>query len=154
MLDIEFPIKKEGLKMPSLNHSYLCSRILHQLFENSSIEALTELTIDIDNGITPDICIYPSETIQPDFSRDVTKMQQMPVVAIEIISASQNIQDILEKAERMIKAGIKAVWTVEPYTRTIFTTTEKGEEILHSQSVKSEDVEVDFKKIFESGLSK
>lgn len=31
--------------MPSLNHGYLCSRRLRQLFENQSIEALTDLKI-------------------------------------------------------------------------------------------------------------
>ncbi|MCP4351366.1 MAG: Uma2 family endonuclease [Desulfobacterales bacterium] len=135
--------------MPSLNHSYICSRILRQLFQNDSIEALTELTIDIDNGLTPDICVYPSEFINPNFSRDIAKVQQMPILAIEVISASQNIQDILEKAERLVKKGVKAVWTVEPYTRSIFVTTEEGENILYNQPVESENVKVDFKQIFE-----
>jgi Uma2 family endonuclease len=148
MLDFDLLVKKTGQKMPSLNHSYLCSRILRQLFENQSIEALTELTIDIDNGLTPDICVYPAEVIQPNFSRDVTKMQQLPILAIEVISASQNIQDILEKAERMVNAGVRAVWSVEPYTRSVFLTTPTRENIIYNQHVESEGIAVDFKKIF------
>ncbi len=148
MLDTELPETKHD-EMPSLNHSYICSRILRQLFQHDSIEALTELTIDIDNGLTPDICVYPAESINPNFSRDIAKVQQMPILAIEVISASQNIQDILEKAERMVKEGVKAVWTIEPYTRSIFVTTEKEENILYNQPVESENVKVDFKKIFE-----
>jgi Uma2 family endonuclease len=148
MLNLDLPVKKTSQEMPSLNHSYLCSRILRQLFENQSIEALTELTIDIDNGLTPDICVYPSEVIQPNFSRDVTKMQKMPILAIEVISASQNIQDILEKAEQMVKSGVKAVWSVEPYTRAVFVTTEQGEQIIYHRKVASEGIEVDFKMIF------
>ena len=64
MLDIEFSTKTQE-DIPSLNHSFLCSRILRQLFSNDSIEALTELTLDIDNGLTPDICVYPKESIWP-----------------------------------------------------------------------------------------
>jgi Uma2 family endonuclease len=72
----------------------------------------------------------------------------MPILSIEVVSASQNIQDILEKSERMVKAGIKAVWTVEPYTRTIFVTTTQGERIFYNQEVESEGIKVDFRKIF------
>jgi Uma2 family endonuclease len=149
MLDMEFPLEKPSIDMPSLNHSYLCSRILRQLFEDDSIEALTELTLDIDNGLTPDICVYPANLINPNFSRDITKLSLLPTLAIEVISASQNIQEILEKSERMIQAGIPAVWTVEPYTRTIFITTAQGEQICYNQPVESEGVKVDFKTIFQ-----
>jgi Uma2 family endonuclease len=153
MLDVELPVANQKEEMPSLNHSYLCSKILRQLFGNPAIEALTELTLDVDNGLTPDICIYPAETIHPNFLRDVMKMQRMPTVAIEVISASQNIQGILEKAERLVKAGVKVVWTVEPYTRTVFVTTEAGESIFHNQPVESEGIKVDFKQIFETTQS-
>ncbi len=53
MLDIEFPIENQNTDALSLNHSYLCSQILRQLFNDPSIEVLTELTLDIDNGLTP-----------------------------------------------------------------------------------------------------
>ncbi|ETX07893.1 Uma2 family endonuclease [Candidatus Entotheonella palauensis] len=70
------------------------------------------------------------------------------MVAIEVISASQNIQDMLIKAECLIQAGVKAVRTVEPYSRTVFVTTDAGESILHNQPVASEGVQIDFKHIF------
>jgi Uma2 family endonuclease len=148
MLDIDFPPDRATPDMPSLNHSYVCSRILRQLFADARIEALTELSLDIDNGLTPDICVYPAECIHPNFSRDVSKLQQMPILAIEVISASQNIQDILIKSERLVRAGVKAAWTVEPFTRTVFVTTPEGETIVHDRIVESEGVRVDFGKIF------
>ncbi len=148
MSDTEVSVEKKGSDMPSLNHSFICSRILRQLFEYDELEALTELTLDIDNGLTPDICVYPSELIKPNFLRDITKLQQMPILSVEVISASQNIQDLLEKAERIVKAGTKTVWTIEPYTKAIFVTTDQGESILYNQDVESEGIKVDFKKIF------
>jgi Uma2 family endonuclease len=148
MLDMEFPVKEESEKMPSLNHSYICTQILRQLFSYPDIEVLTELTLDIDNGLTPDICVYPSEIINPNFSRDINKLPLMPSLAIEVISSSQNIQTLLEKAERMIQAGIKTVWTVEPYTHSIFVTSAAGERIVYNNEVESEGVKVNFKAIF------
>lgn len=148
MLDIDLPDTQPATGMPSLNHSYLCSRILRQLFADEHIEALTELTLDIDNGLTPDICVYPAECIQPNLSRDIARFQPLPTLAIEVISASQNIQEMLLKAERLVKAGVKVVWTVEPFTRTLFVTTPGGETILHDALVESEGIRVDFRKIF------
>jgi Uma2 family endonuclease len=148
MLDIEFPLEPENIDMPSLNHSYICSQVLRQLFANDKIEAFTELTLDIDKGLTPDICVYPAEIISPNFLRDVSKLAQMPILAIEVISASQNIQVLLEKAEHLIQAGIKVVWTIEPYTQTIFITTAQSEERVYNQAVEFDLIKVDFKKIF------
>lgn len=140
--------EKEESEMPSFNHSYICNRVLRQLFENEAIDALPELTLDIDKGITPDISVFAENTIKPNFLRDFVRFPEMPIIAIEVISASQNIQDLLEKAELLVKNGVKAVWTIEPFGGSIFVTTKEGEEIFHNQEVESENIKVDFKKIF------
>ena len=72
----------------------------------------------------------------------------MPVLAIEIISASQSNQQLLEKSQLLIQNGIKSVWTVEPFTNTVFVTTKDGEKRFHNQIVESEDIKVDFRQIF------
>lgn len=109
---------------------------------------MPELTLDIEKGITPDISVYPKEKIKPDFLRDFTKFPEMPVLAVEVISASQNIQDLLEKARKLVLAGTKAVWTIEPFGCTIFVATESGEQIFHDQEVESAGIKIDFRKIF------
>ncbi len=140
--------RSEEKEMPSFNHSYICKEILRQLFENENIDAFPELTLDIENGIIPDISVYVRKKVKPDFFRDYAKYPEIPVLAVEVISASQNIQTLLEKAETLIKNGVKVVWTIEPFSRTVFVTTDKGEEIFHDQIVESENIKVDFKKIF------
>ncbi len=45
--------------------------------------------------------------------------------------------------------GIKAAWTIKPYTRSIFVTTLEGEKIYYNQKVESAGIKVDFKEIFE-----
>jgi len=140
-------------KMPTLNHSYICSQIMRQLLSDERIEVLPELTLAIGNGITPDISVYPKEEIKPNFLEDITRFEKPPTLAIEIISPSQNIQELLEKAKILLQAGSKTVWTIEPYSRTVFVTTAKGTRISHDTIVESDEIKVDFSKIFASDIS-
>lgn len=148
LAELEAEVATEEKEMPSLNHSYICLQIIRQLLENPEIEPLPELTLEIEKGITPDICVYPKAKIKPNFRRDITKYPDPPILAIEVISASQNIQDLLVKADLLVAHGVKAVWTIEPFTNTIFVTTRDSEEKFTNQVVESEGIIVDFKRIF------
>lgn len=134
--------------IPSLNHSYICLQILKQLITNESIEPLPELTLDIANGLTPDISIFPKAIIQPNPFRDIIRFQERPILAIEVVSSSQTIQDMLQKAIQMVSEGIKVVWTVEPFSRTVFVTTQDGETLFHEELIENEGIQVDFTKVF------
>ncbi len=138
----------EDREMPSLNHSYICLQIIRQLIENPDIEPLPELTLDIGKGLTPDISVYPKGKVAPNFLKDYPKYPEMPIVAIEVISASQNIQDLLDKSEVLIENNVKAVWTIEPFTNTIFVTTKDGIKKSLTQEIENEGIKVDFKKVF------
>lgn len=138
----------EEREMPSFNHSFICAEIIEQIAKNKALKALPGLTLNIGNGLTPDVSIYRRDEIKPNFLRDFPKYPAMPIVAVEVISASQNIQDLLEKAQVLIASGVKAVWTIEPFSNSIFVTTTDGEEVFHNQRVESEGVTVDFRKIF------
>jgi Uma2 family endonuclease len=137
-----------NLDMPSLNHSYVCFQLLRQLTRNERFYSLPEITLDIDNGLTPDIAVFPAESIHPDFFNDVTRLSHPPLLAIEVISPSQNIQAMLDKARTLVRAGVKAVWTVEPFTRSVFVTTPGGDALFHGELVETEGIRVDFAKVF------
>ncbi len=140
-------------KMPTLNHSYICSQIMRQLLPNERIEVLPELTLAVGSGLTPDISVYLKEEIKPDFWNDITRFDKSPLIAIEIISPSQNIQDLLEKAKILANSGAKAVWTVEPFSHSIWVTTEKETQLFHNTRIESEGIAVDFQKIFGGDIS-
>jgi Uma2 family endonuclease len=140
--------EKTGL---SFNCSYICWQAVLQLSQNPAIAALPNLTLDVDEGLTPDICVYPKEKVTPDFFRDIAKYPEMPIIAIEIVSASQNIEDLIVKAQTLVDNGIKAVWTVEPFTNTVFVTDKSGEKRFHNEAVESEGLRVDFRQIFGAG---
>jgi Uma2 family endonuclease len=145
---IEVEEDEEKLETPSFNHSFICGEIAEQINKTEVYKAMPELTLKINKGITPDVSVYLRKNIKPNFSRDYSKFPEMPILAIEVISASQNIQHLLEKAKRLIKEGVKAVWTIEPFTNTIFVTTENSEKKFYNQEVESEGIKVDFRQIF------
>ncbi|CDI00838.1 conserved hypothetical protein [Candidatus Competibacter denitrificans Run_A_D11] len=134
--------------MPSLNHSYICLQILKQLISNETIEPLPELTLDIANGLTPGISIFPKAKIQSNPFRDILRFQERPILAIEVVSSSQIIQEMLQKATQLVNEGVKVVWTVEPYSRTVFVTTQNGETLFHEELIENEGIQVDFSKFF------
>ena len=85
----EVAVLEEQEEMPSFNHSIICADIAEQIYENKQMKALPELTVDIGNSITPDLSVYERDKIKPNFRRDVTRYGEMPILAIEVISASQ-----------------------------------------------------------------
>jgi len=49
----------------------------------------------------------------------------------------------------MIQAGVKAVWTVEPFSRAVFMTTAAGDYLNHNYRVESRGIVVDFQQVFQ-----
>ena len=136
--------------MPSLNHSYICAQIMRQLLKDESLQPLPELTLDIEKGLTPDISVFRKEQIKPNFFEDILRMKELPVLAVEVISSSQSIQELLEKAKVLVKAGVATVWTVEPYGRSIFAVSSTEQKLFHEELVAAEGISVDFAKVFAS----
>jgi len=140
--------QEQEKEMPSLNHSYICVQIMRQLLKDEKIQPLPELTLAVENGLTPDISVFPTEQIQPNFFEDVLKVDRLPLLAIEVISSSQSIQSILDKAKLLVKSGVKTVWIIEPYGRSIFVLDLTGQQLFHEEVVTSEGIQVDFAKVF------
>lgn len=143
---VEDQITKE--EMPSLNHSYLSWRIMQQLSQNPEIAPLPELTIDIGSGLTPDVSVYPLEKVKPDFWHDVTRFSEVPLLAIEIVSPNQSVNNLVAKAEILIANGIKTVWVIEPVLKSIAVITKNGKQTFQNQTVESDGIKVDFRRIF------
>ncbi len=135
-------------KMPSLKYSFSCAEILRQMMQNEAIQPLPELTLDIENGLTPDISVYRHEEIKIEPFEDELKVKQMPVLAVEVVPSSQTIQALREKSKVMKNAGIAAVWTVEPYLKSVLVSDADGERVYREETVESENISVDFSKVF------
>ncbi len=133
---------------PSLNHSYVCKRIILEIEQTGEWEAWPELTLDIEGGLVPDIAIYKAGLLKPDFTEDKIRCDILPQIVIEIVSPSQAIHELMLKAGKYLKAGIPVVWTVEPYGGVIYISKKDERKVLVAESVESEGLKIDFSKIF------
>ena len=107
--------------MPSLNHGLIQSNLIFELKTlyrtNYSFPSEIEIIMPQKPNCVPDIAIYPK--IQMDHLHDISKMKDMPITAIEIVSSSQSNDDILAKFERYFLAGVQSCWLVMPSFQAI-----------------------------------
>lgn len=109
---------------PSYYHSYLCANVISALKHEGTYSIFTELTLAIDGkDYIPDVSVYPKRTVILG-KRDIGRMSDMPLTAIEIVSPSQTMDDALMKFEVYFRAGIKSCWLVSPVTMTVNVYTE------------------------------
>lgn len=127
--EIEEDEIEEDENMGSYNHGYIQVR-LGILFDRlGNFTPINELSLDVSGvdlskfdlrtkeEIKPDVCLYPKRGLsQP---RDILKMREMPLLAIEILSPRQGVYDILEKFRLYFELGIQSCWLVEPATRVV-----------------------------------
>jgi hypothetical protein len=76
---------------------------------SSEIVPLPELTLDIDNGLTPNISVFWKSKIKPNLFHDISKFPDKPILAIKAISSSQTIQEMLQKSKQIVNEGVKTV---------------------------------------------
>jgi Uma2 family endonuclease len=104
---------------PSYQHSYVQSKLIVALSRYEQFSVFSELTLVIgDQEYVPDICLYPKQTVTFG-EEDQVRMTEMPLLAVEILSPSQTLQDGVEKLKAYFSAGVKSCWLVSPFTMTI-----------------------------------
>lgn len=122
-------VEEEIEDMGSFNHGYIQVRLgilfdrvgnftpVNELSLDVSIADLSKFDIRTKEEIKPDICLYPKRGLsQP---RDILKMQEMPLLAVEILSPKQGLYGIWEKFRLYFELGIHSCWLVEPTTRVV-----------------------------------
>jgi len=115
---------EEAEDMGSFNHGYIQVR-LGILFDRlGNFTPVNELSLDISGvdlskfdlrikeEIKPDICLYAKRSLSRP--RDILRMKDMPLLAVEILSPRQGTYDILEKFRLYFELGIQSCWLVEP----------------------------------------
>jgi Uma2 family endonuclease len=108
----------------SFNHSLLQAKLASLFFSLRRFKAAIKLSLDVSQlgelshqmkatELEPDICVY-SNTITPNYQNDVLKMSEMPLLAIEILSPRQSLEELLDKFNIYFALGIKSCWLVIP----------------------------------------
>ncbi len=115
--------------MGSFNHGYIQMRLGIMLDRYGQYTPVSELSLDIGGvdlsaydvqrkqEVKPDIAIYPRRGLSRP--RDILRMREMPLLAIEILSPRQGTYDILEKFRLYFDLGIRSCWLVDPALETV-----------------------------------
>ena len=112
--------------MPSKNHSIIQSNLIVELTipYRDKFRLLSEVKLNMPPVDTvPDVAIYP--LMEFDSLHYETKMEEMPLGAIEIISPSQGDQELVDKISRYFDFGVKSCWLVQPTFRIVTVFSDK-----------------------------
>ncbi len=81
-------------------------------------EAGVRLRRNPDSTVGIDVVYVSAEVAahQPD---DTTLIDGVPVLAVEILSPNDTQEDIDEKIDEYLQAGVALVWVIDPHHRTV-----------------------------------
>jgi len=106
--------------MPSKNHAKIQTRLILALAKQINPDAiLSEPTLELNDWIcNPDIALFEPEPL--DVMQEEIRVQKPPKCAIEIISPTQTLNELTDKAIDYLEHGVKSCWLVLPTLKTIY----------------------------------
>src|SRR5207244_109794 len=81
-------------------------------------EAGVRLRRDPDTTAGVDV-VYVSAEVMARQSDDTTLIDGVPVLAVEIRSPNDTVEEINEKIDDYLAAGVALVWVIDPHRRTV-----------------------------------
>jgi Uma2 family endonuclease len=81
-------------------------------------EAGVILRHDPDTTVGIDV-VYVSAEVAAKQSGETTLIDGVPVLVVEILSPSDKQEEINEKLDTYLRAGVKVVWVIDPHDRTV-----------------------------------
>ena len=128
--------RERGKPLPSFNHGTIQALVIGELLKHrDEFSIVSELSLELPRGeagengeplrVTPDICVYPKKDV--DWMRDEVRMTEPPLLAVEIIGPTQPSQDVVDKIQDMLGAGVSSCWFVQPAIRGVSVFTREAE---------------------------
>lgn len=118
---------ERGKPIPSLKHALIQRNLLLQLSAALGAEylVLPELSLVLDaRKAVPDVSVFLRSGL--DLTVEQIAITAVPRTAIEILSPTQVIAELLEKAARYFAAGVQSYWLVVPELRAVAVFSEPG----------------------------
>jgi len=106
---------ERGKPMPSQNHSIVQANTIFELKTRyrDQFRFMSEINIEVAGRVlVPDVGIFEKTPV--DMAHDVLVLTQLPLTTIEILSPRQALDDLIDKAETYLAAGVKSCWIVMP----------------------------------------
>lgn len=123
LLDEEQEIDEMG----SYNHSTVQANLAFLFKRLGKYSVAVELSLDssqltagffnIKDELIPDVCIYPKRDLSIPF--DILKMEEMPLLIVEVLSPRQFLTSLLEKFKAYFALGVRSCWLVDTVTHTV-----------------------------------
>ena len=113
--------QERGKPMPSIQHSMVQGNLyfLLRLKYAEQYRFMPELSVKVDKEKhIPDISIYPSSLTYP--AKDKVHIKKSPLGAIEILSPTQSLNELLDKCKTYFAEGAKSYWLVLPGLNGVF----------------------------------
>jgi Uma2 family endonuclease len=88
---------------------------------------LAQYGLKAKDELVPDICLYPEEDNLYFSDFDELKVKQMPLLAIEVLSPRQGVNDIIAKFHAYFALGVKSCWLVMPVIKSITIYSQPGQ---------------------------
>lgn len=151
VIDNSYEVQR-GKPMPSEIHGYIQGRLIARLYTHEDkYNILSELSLELNDwGSVPDIAIYPKRKM--NFREDRTEVTTPPLCAIEILSPSQSLQELVNKASSYFQHGVKSCWLVIPSLENIYVfSSPESYNIFRSNQTLSDaalGIELELSKIF------
>lgn len=141
-----------GKPMPGFNHSIIQARISQQLLNGyeDQYTVASELSLDVTTPPTvPDLCIYPETPV--NWKQDEVKVSRVPLTVIEIMSPSQTVTELNDKAKLLFAVGVQSYWLVMTTFRTVTLLQPNTDELVFYNDVLTDPtngISIDLKKVF------
>lgn len=144
---------ERGKPMPTWNHAILQQRILLGIATRYADQfcVLPELNLSVaGEKLVPDLAVFAG----PDtfLAHDVQLTTEMPLITVEILSPSQPVVELTNKAEQYLRAGVKSCWVVVPEFRQVVISTQVGDYVSFGRQEILRDpataIELDLKILF------
>jgi Uma2 family endonuclease len=128
--------EERGKPMPSLNHAAIQANLIGELARHREYRVCSELSLELGGKpLTPDLSIYRRQRL--NLRHDVIRSTEPPLLVVEILSAIQGYQSVMDKVEACLKNGVQSCWVVSPpfHTITIFKP-DGTQEVFHEGEIK------------------
>jgi Uma2 family endonuclease len=145
--------QERGKPVPSKLHGYVQGRLIStlDLIVGERYTLFSELSLQLNSwDSVPDISIFPKMEI--DYSQDEIKVTESPLCAVEILSPTQSMQELIVKARRYFGYGVKSCWLVIPSLKNVYVFSGpssyqifRDTETLHDSVI---DVRLELSKVF------
>lgn len=144
---------ERGKPMPNRIHGTIQLKLGALFYTQyaAQFQFVSELSLATTPPSTPDLCVYPKKKLR---LREVeAKETEMPLTTIEILSPSQTLEQLQEKAWNIyFPMGVKSAWIVVPELKAIQLLLPNDEQHLFYKEILTDPatgIQIPVEKVFE-----